>query len=143
MGPGQGFFAGHVLQQEEAADHFLGFGEGTVDQLGAALTALQEGGRAEPWAVSDAPEAYIASQLKGIVGLEIEITRLVGKFKLGQNKEARDIQGAAQGLKASGKPAVGEAMLSATGHPLHGPALPAKLPDGRAATRPRRSPIWR
>jgi transcriptional regulator len=50
--------------------------------------------------------------LKAIVGIEIEITRLVGKFKLGQNKEARDIRGAAQALKDSGKIVLGEAMLA-------------------------------
>lgn len=100
-----------------------------VRGLVALLTRTHEASQLVPWKMSDAPKDYIRDMLKAIVGLEIEITRLVGKFKLGQNKEARDIQGAAQGLKASGKPAVGEAMLSAIGHPLHGPALPAKLPE--------------
>jgi transcriptional regulator len=46
-----------------------------------------------------------------IVGLEIAITRLVGKFKLGQNKEARDVLGAAHTLKARGHNGIGDAML--------------------------------
>jgi transcriptional regulator len=50
--------------------------------------------------------------LGNIVGLEIEITRLVGKSKLSQNKEARDIQGAGETLKARGSDAIGDAMLA-------------------------------
>lgn len=50
--------------------------------------------------------------MKAIVGVEIEITRLVGKFKLSQNKEARDIRSAGQALKESGKIELGEAMLA-------------------------------
>jgi transcriptional regulator len=62
--------------------------------------------------MTDAPKDYIAAMLKAIVGVEIEITRLVGKFKLSQNKEARDIRGAGQVLKDSGKIELGEAMLA-------------------------------
>ncbi|VFS74245.1 putative transcriptional regulator [Pseudomonas aeruginosa] len=48
--------------------------------------------------------------LRLIVGIEIEITRLVGKFKLSQNKEARDIRGASAALLARGEQAIGAAM---------------------------------
>lgn len=51
-----------------------------------ALTERHEGRRAEPWHVSDAPDAFIASQLKGIVGLRVPIARLEGKWKLSQNR---------------------------------------------------------
>ncbi|OWK19181.1 hypothetical protein AJ88_43650 [Mesorhizobium amorphae CCBAU 01583] len=51
--------------------------------------------------------------VKGIVGLEIEITRLVGKAKLSQNKEARDIRNAGEKLNAQGDRGVGQAMLAA------------------------------
>jgi transcriptional regulator len=50
--------------------------------------------------------------LASIVGLEIEIGRLVGKSKLGQNKEKRDVLGAADALKAQGDDAIADAMLA-------------------------------
>lgn len=74
-----------------------------------ALTARHETERAEPWAVSDAPDGYVAAQLKGIVGLEVEITDLRGKFKWSQNRPEADRDGVAAGLLAetisrSGRP---------------------------------------
>ena len=51
-----------------------------------------------PWKVSDAPEDYIESQLKGIVGIEIEITRFDGKWKMSQNKNKADKEGIVKGL---------------------------------------------
>ena len=53
-----------------------------------ALSAKHEAGRAEPWATSDAPGEFFAKMMKGIVGFEIEIGRLEGKPKLGQNRSA-------------------------------------------------------
>jgi transcriptional regulator len=70
-------------------------------QIGA-LTALQEGRRAEPWAVSDAPTSYVESQLKGIVGIEIPIARIEGKWKVSQNRPEVDRRGVADGLRALG-----------------------------------------
>lgn len=64
----------------------------------SALTALHEGGRPEPWAVTDAPDAFIASQLKGIVGVEITIAALAGKFKASQNRSEADRRGVYDGL---------------------------------------------
>ncbi|MGA2793810.1 MAG: FMN-binding negative transcriptional regulator, partial [Roseiarcus sp.] len=46
-----------------------------------ALTNRQEGGRAAPWAVGDAPEAFVDAQVKAIIGLEVEITHIAGKWK--------------------------------------------------------------
>lgn len=83
-----------------------------VRGLVALLTRTHESSQPEPWKMTDAPKDYIASMLKAIVGVEIEITRLVGKFKLSQNKEARDIRGAGQALKDSGKIVLAEAMLA-------------------------------
>jgi len=51
-----------------------------------------------PWKVSDAPEKFINGQLKGIVGVEIEITRFDGKWKMSQNKNAADKKGVVKGL---------------------------------------------
>jgi transcriptional regulator len=65
------------------------------------LTNLHEGTRDEPWQVSDAPEAYIAGQLRGIVGLRIPITRIEGKSKMSQNRNAADRAGIVAGLSAS------------------------------------------
>lgn len=62
------------------------------------LTASQEAGRAEPWAVEDAPEDYIAAQIRGIAGLEIPIDRIEGKWKASQNRSEADRAGVAAGL---------------------------------------------
>lgn len=69
------------------------------------LTNLHERPRAEPWAVADAPEPFIRSQLRGIVGLRMPIIRLEGKRKLSQNRNAADRAGVAAGLAASDRPA--------------------------------------
>jgi len=63
------------------------------------LTDFQENARLEPWAVSDAPDDYIAGQIKGITGVEIPIARMEGKWKLSQNRSAADRRGVAEGLK--------------------------------------------
>jgi transcriptional regulator len=63
------------------------------------LTKAHEEKRAAPWAVEDAPEPYIASQMKGIVGVEIRIAALEGKWKMSQNRPAADRQGVAQGIE--------------------------------------------
>jgi transcriptional regulator len=68
----------------------------------AELTDLHEGGREEPWAVSDAPVDFLDGMLKGIVGVEIEITRIEGKWKLSQNRTVADRAGVVEGLNAEG-----------------------------------------
>jgi len=76
------------------------------------LVARHEAGRPDPWALSDAPEDYVATQARAIVGLELRITRLEAKAKLSQNRSEADIQGAIAGL-ATGSPreqAVADAM---------------------------------
>lgn len=66
----------------------------------ATLTATHEAGRAEPWQVTDAPQAYIDAQIKGIVGLEIDIASIDGKWKVSQNRPVGDRVGVATGLEA-------------------------------------------
>ena len=76
------------------------------------LVARHEGGRSDPWALTDAPEDYIRTQARAIVGLELRIARLEAKAKLTQNRSAADIEGTIEGLSA-GTPrdqAVAEAM---------------------------------
>ena len=65
------------------------------------LTRLHEQSRPEPWSVSDAPAAYIQSQLRGIVGLRMVTTRLEGKSKMSQNRSAEDRAGVSAGLAGS------------------------------------------
>ena len=62
------------------------------------LTDRHEANRSAPWAVSDAPEAFINGQLKGIVGVELVIARLEGKVKFSQNRSAEDQAGVIAGL---------------------------------------------
>ena len=76
------------------------------------LTKQHEAAQARPWRMGDSPQTFITEMLASIVGLEIEITRLVGKFKLGQNKETRDVLGAAHALKTQGHDAIADAMLA-------------------------------
>ncbi|MHA3890907.1 FMN-binding negative transcriptional regulator [Acinetobacter sp. GXMZU3951] len=76
----------------------------------ARLTRTHEATQAEPWKMSDAPKDYLEPMLKAIVGIEIEITQLQGKAKLGQNKEYRDVLGVANALTATGQHAIADAM---------------------------------
>ncbi|MFA6153818.1 FMN-binding negative transcriptional regulator [Mesorhizobium sp.] len=66
----------------------------------ADLTASQEGARAAPWAVTDAPAPFIQSQIKGIIGLQIEISEIHGKWKVSQNRPVADRVGVARGLES-------------------------------------------
>lgn len=71
----------------------------------ATLTRRHEAGRATAWQVGDAPEDFIAQQLKGIVGIEISIETLSGKWKTSQNRSPADRAGVASGLAAEGQEA--------------------------------------
>jgi transcriptional regulator len=81
-----------------------------ADWLAAHVTRLTEAhetGRAEPWAVTDAPARFVAGQLRAIVGVEVRITRVEAKWKLSQNRPPADVDGVVAGLTADG--AVGTA----------------------------------
>jgi len=71
--------------------------------LVSRLTDHKEKPRADPWAVTDAPERFIDGQLKGIVGFALLITRLQGKWKMSQNRPAEDRAGVVAGLAAEGE----------------------------------------
>jgi transcriptional regulator len=66
------------------------------------LTDSHEAYRAAPWRVTDAPANYIERMLTSIVGFEIAVSSLTGKWKLGQNRAAEDRAGIAAGLAAEG-----------------------------------------
>ena len=71
-----------------------------VEVLVRRLTAQHEASRAEPWSVDDAPPEFIAGQLRAIVGVEVEITRIEAKCKLSQNRPGADRAGVVAGLDA-------------------------------------------
>ena len=73
-------------------------------QIVSRLSDQHESGRAQPWAVSDAPRDYLDSMLRAIVGFALPIHRLEGKWKLGQNRSAADQAGVRDGLAASTSP---------------------------------------
>jgi transcriptional regulator len=62
------------------------------------LTQQHEATQAKPWAVSDAPADYVETMQRAIVGIEITLTTLTGKWKVSQNRSAADRAGVAQGL---------------------------------------------
>jgi len=66
------------------------------------LSDTHEATQPHPWKVTDAPRAYIDAMLRGIVGIEIPIDRLEGKWKVSQNRTGEDKQGVATGLAALG-----------------------------------------
>ncbi|MGC9270043.1 FMN-binding negative transcriptional regulator [Acidiphilium sp.] len=86
-----------------------------------ALTDHHEASQPKPWQVSDAPDDYIASQLKGIVGVVMTITRLIGKRKLSQNRPLADRQGVIAGLTAAGD-APSAALMRSLNPPADQPA---------------------
>ncbi len=54
--------------------------------------------------MTEAPDDFIAAQIRGIVGIEVAITRIEGKWKVSQNRRAADIEGVIKGLRADATP---------------------------------------
>ena len=75
------------------------------------LTTQHESGRATPWKVSDAPVDYISKRLDVIVGIEIPIRRIEGKWKASQNQPLPDKMGIVAGLNAEARPESAEIAL--------------------------------
>ena len=69
-----------------------------LHDLVTRLTQHHESPRAQPWAVSDAPEDYVQQMLRAIVGIQIPVDRLIGKWKVSQNRSTADRLGMARGL---------------------------------------------
>jgi transcriptional regulator len=78
-----------------------------------ALTRAHEGSRTAPWAVNDAPPEFLAAQLRGIVGVEIPIARIEGKWKVSQNRIDADRAGVISGLRGQGEASEPMAQLVA------------------------------
>lgn len=84
-----------------------------VRGLVARLTRRYEATEPKPWKMGDSAPEYIDGMLRNIVGIEVEITSLVGKVKLSQNREARDRVSAADTLQARGREEIAGRMRSA------------------------------
>jgi transcriptional regulator len=78
----------------------------------ARLTRTHEASQTTPWKMADAPADYIDALLERIIGLQIDVTRLIGKSKLGQDEVERDIRGAGHALRERGNHEIGDAMLA-------------------------------
>lgn len=78
----------------------------------ARLTRDHESNQDVPWKMTDAPSEFISERMKHIVGIQIEITDLVGKFKLSQNRNKNDISSVATALASKGKSDLSNLMLS-------------------------------
>lgn len=95
---------------------------GWVEALVRQLTDRHERSTDRPWSVDDAPAAYVAGQLRAVVGVELVISRIEAAAKLSQNRTLEDIDGVARGLAARGEHAVAAAVRAARPRPDAGPA---------------------
>jgi transcriptional regulator len=86
-----------------------------TEDLVRRLTAKHEAFRDHPWSVDDAPRPYVEGQLKAIVGVELEITRIEAKAKLSQNRPAADVEGVIAGLRERGDKESADAVERARG----------------------------
>lgn len=87
-----------------ARGHARLLGDDALRDLLARLSSHYEAPFPNPWSMEEVPTTYLQSQLKGIVGFELEITHLAGKKKLSQNRSLEDRSGVIQGLRARGTP---------------------------------------
>jgi transcriptional regulator len=97
-----------------------------VEDVVRRLTAKHEAarlaspGQRMPWSVDDAPRKFIEGQLRAIVGLELQITRIEAKAKLSQNRPATDIPGIVDGLAARGDDPMATAIEQANAERVNG-----------------------
>ena len=90
----------YAMVQARGPLRVLDDADATLD-LVTRLTAHHESAQRRPWAVTDAPDDYIAAMLRAIVCIEIPLTGLVGKYKLSQNRSVADRAGVAANLQAA------------------------------------------
>ena len=101
-----------------------------VEDVVRRLTAKHEAarlaspGQPMPWSVDDAPRAFIEGQLRAIVGLELQITRIEAKAKLSQNRPVGDIAGVDAGLSARGDGPMASAVEHANAPRVSGAPKP-------------------
>lgn len=75
--------------------------EARLYNLLTQLTDRNEAGRTHRWRVTDAPDDYVRKEMRHIIGIELHIESLVGRYKLSQNRDAADQEGARAGLAAA------------------------------------------
>ena len=85
-----------------------------TEDLVRRLTTKHEAYRDHPWSVDDAPRPFIEGQLRAIVGIELEITRIEAKAKLSQNRPAADVEGVIAGLRERGDKEMADAVEEAS-----------------------------
>ncbi|MGZ5662713.1 MAG: FMN-binding negative transcriptional regulator, partial [Usitatibacter sp.] len=83
--------------------------EAELHELLMRLASIHESGNAKPWRMSELPAAYVSSMLEMIVGFEIEVERLEGKFKLSQNRPA-EVPRVIAALEKAGEPGLAALM---------------------------------
>jgi transcriptional regulator len=91
----------YITVQARGRAHVIDDADWLRRQIGD-LTRHNEAARATPWQVSDAPEEFVAGQIKGIIGIEIPIVQIDGKWKVSQNRPAVDQAGVVAGLRGAG-----------------------------------------
>jgi len=105
-----------------------------VEDVVRRLTAKHEAarlaspGQRMPWSPDDAPRKFIEGQLRAIVGLELQITRIEAKAKLSQNRPATDIPGIVDGLAARGDDPMATAVEDANANRVNGASAPEHTP---------------
>lgn len=115
-------FTGHVRVHHDMAWKL---------ELVTRLTEVHEQDREQPWAVTDAPAAFVEQQLKAIVGIELRIAGVEAKAKLSQNRSEADRDGVVEGLRVTGRPRdaqVADDMASASAYGP--PGVGAELGQG-------------
>jgi transcriptional regulator len=95
--------------------------EAELHEIVMELSAKYEAGNTPPWKMSELPAAYVSSMLGMIVGFEIEVARVEGKFKLSQNRPV-EIPRVIERLEASGEAELASLMRQ------HAPAAKGKIP---------------
>lgn len=109
--PTWNYEAVHITGQVEWFDDAV-----RLEAIVRDLSAVHEESRAHPWAIEDAPRAYIDAMLRGFVGVALTAERVEAKRKLSQNKNEADFTGVADGMAASADPMAREvaALMRAT-----------------------------
>jgi transcriptional regulator len=112
----------YVIVQVAGASKIIDDKSWLLEQINE-LTDAQESKRSEPWQVSDAPEPFVEAQLNGIVGLEVPISRIEGKWKVSQNQPEQNQQGVITALRSEGFNALADEVagrLKARAHARQG-----------------------
>ena len=107
----------YALVQVRGTPHVRDDAEWLAQQV-SLMTQRMEQARPQPWQVQDAPEPFIATQLKAIVGLEIDILEMQGKWKMSQNRSLEDAQGVVEGLSNPHDPHANPAVAQAVAERL-------------------------